>query len=134
MKKGFTLIELMVAVAIIALLVMVGYGAYLRSIRRGQDTRRLGDMKAFQNAMEQYFAVNDSTYPINDTQAGSQFPGGAVPVDPVNLGEFVYNRVYTSGVTYCGCAKLVLPAAGNASNNTCTYAAGGDYFCVSNLQ
>ena len=136
-KSGFTLIELMVAVAILAVLVMVGFGTYLRAQQRGLDARRQGDIKAFQNAMEQYFSLNED-YPADEAEAQAQFSSGVLPKDPVNADEYVYTFGYTApggGSGYCTCAKLIL-LSGNSADNACDFAGGGtkNYFCVTNLQ
>ncbi len=54
-KKGFTLIEILVVVAIIAILssvVLIGLGPTRRA---GRDARRVADLRQIQNALELYF-------------------------------------------------------------------------------
>jgi prepilin-type N-terminal cleavage/methylation domain-containing protein len=54
-KKGFTLIEILIVVAIIAILasiVLVGLGPAQQS---GRDARRLADLHGIQNALELYY-------------------------------------------------------------------------------
>lgn len=61
-NKGFTLIEVLIVIAIIALLasiVLVGLGSF-RS--RGRDTRRIADLRSTQNALELYY-TKFSQYP-----------------------------------------------------------------------
>ncbi len=61
-KKAFTLVELLVVVAIIAILatsIMVGLG---RSRVRARDIRRINDIKSVQAALEVYYAKNNQ-YP-----------------------------------------------------------------------
>ena len=55
MRKGFTLIEILIVVAIIAILasvVLVGLGPTQQS---GRDARRLSDLHEVQNALELYY-------------------------------------------------------------------------------
>src|SRR3989344_4357286 len=62
MKKGFTLIEILIVVAIIALLatiVLVGVGSF-RS--RGRDARRISDLNNVRNVLELHFSKT-GTYP-----------------------------------------------------------------------
>ncbi|MDP3975103.1 MAG: type II secretion system protein [Candidatus Jorgensenbacteria bacterium] len=61
---GFTLIEMLVVVAIIGLLssiILVGLGDVRKDAR---DTRRVADIRQLQNALEIYYSTNQS-YPTN---------------------------------------------------------------------
>lgn len=69
-KKGFTLIELLVVIAIIGLLATIAAVALNNARISSRDTKRLGDMKQVQTAMELYFNAN-SEYP-NDGDTGCQ--------------------------------------------------------------
>ena len=50
-QYGFTLIELMVVVAIIAILTTIGVGGYANAMRRGRDSRRRSDIQALSQAL-----------------------------------------------------------------------------------
>lgn len=61
-KSGFTLIEVLIVVAIIGLLasvVLVGLGSFRT---RGRDTRRVADLHEVQKGVELYYAKNNA-YP-----------------------------------------------------------------------
>lgn len=69
-RQGFTLIEILIVVAIIAILasmVLVGLGPLQR---RGRDARRLSDLRQLQNGLELYFAKN-SAYPTPQGGSGA---------------------------------------------------------------
>jgi prepilin-type N-terminal cleavage/methylation domain-containing protein len=134
-RKGFTLLELLVVISIIAILVALGVVSFTTAQKKGRDARRRGDMKAMQQMMEQYYSANNSAYPAevncsNVTILG-MFVGGSFPVDP-KTGS-AYTAACTTS-TYCICTQLESTATGgNATNATCTYGAG-TYFCVANQQ
>ncbi len=76
-RSGFTLIEMLVVVAIIGLLssiILVGLGDVRKDAR---DTRRIADIRQLQNALEIYYSSNQS-YPQNMYESLE-----APPYDPV---------------------------------------------------
>lgn len=53
-NKGFTLVEIMIVVAIIALLASIAVPSFLRSRKRAQATRVLEDLRLLDSACDQY--------------------------------------------------------------------------------
>ena len=53
--KGFTLIELMIAVAIVGILAGIAYPSYQDSVRKSRRADAQGALLGFANAMERYF-------------------------------------------------------------------------------
>lgn len=62
-KKGFTLVELLVVVAIIGILATIGMVMYAGAQKSGRIAKRIQDLKAIQTALELYYSVN-KTYPV----------------------------------------------------------------------
>lgn len=89
-NKGFTLIEILIVVAIIGLLasvVLVGLGSF-RS--RGRDARRIADIRSVQNSLELFY-VKSNAYPTatNWTDLKTALVGAGigisnVPLDPLD--------------------------------------------------
>ncbi|WP_211453326.1 type IV pilin protein [Collimonas antrihumi] len=79
---GFTLIELMVVVAIIAILARVAIPNYRQYVQRGDRAAAMAALLQNGNWMQQQFTINN-TYPV----AGATLP---VPTSPAN-GTAKYN-------------------------------------------
>lgn len=61
--KGFTLIELIITISIIAVLSTIGVNTFNGAQKRGRDTRRQSDLNQYRVALENYASVNGSSYP-----------------------------------------------------------------------
>lgn len=129
--EGFTLLELLIVVGLIGILIAVSVTAYSTIQKKTRDARRANDMKAIQNAFEQYYADNNSTYPAAESVITTYLPGG-IPLDPKSAEPYT---VTTDVDGYCVCATLEgTTTGGNASvAGNCTFEAGPS-FCVKNLQ
>jgi prepilin-type N-terminal cleavage/methylation domain-containing protein len=53
-RKGFTLVEIMIVVAIIALLAAIAVPGFLRARKRSQASRILNDLRMIDSACDQY--------------------------------------------------------------------------------
>lgn len=71
-RKGFTLIELMVAVAIVAILAAIALPAYQQYVIRGKRTAAQAQMMDIANREQQYFMANRAyaDYPTLTSQTG----------------------------------------------------------------
>ncbi len=73
--KGFTLIEVMIVVAIIGILASVAYPSYTDYVRRGQVTEAFTQLSTLRARMEQYYLDNrnygTSTGCASDSSASS---------------------------------------------------------------
>lgn len=125
MKKGFTLVELLVVVAIIGLIAGIAVVSVNSTRAKARDARRLADIKQIQNALGMRFS-DLGMYPptpANGSKLGSKAPGAnsaqvltsavagweavinagttvylsAVPKDPQSVGEYAYTYTATPG-------------------------------------
>ncbi|QQG43927.1 MAG: prepilin-type N-terminal cleavage/methylation domain-containing protein [Candidatus Roizmanbacteria bacterium] len=127
LKKGFTLLELLVVIGIIAVLIGVGAVSYSTAQKKARDAKRRSDLKTVQNCMEQYYTTNSYQYQDlgsdgDDLNASDtiQCGGGKtlVVVDPINTTTYKYVITNTSAALYKITATLE----------------GGGTFVVENLQ
>ncbi|MBI3486388.1 prepilin-type N-terminal cleavage/methylation domain-containing protein [Candidatus Daviesbacteria bacterium] len=142
-KKGFTLIEIMVAITIIGVVfgvIITSAGAIQRNSR---DTKRKSDLSNIQGALEQYHA-DAGYYPYNLPSSGSfKSDDGQktylqnVPVDPQTSNPYKYDGYTNDGLTLCvgpsDCVNYCLYAdlentPTQDPSTTCTPPAGYNYY------
>jgi len=70
-RKGFTLIELMIVIAIIIILAAIAIPNYLRMTDRARRSRVAGDFTAVATALEAY-SVDWGHYPLNATDGTAE--------------------------------------------------------------
>lgn len=103
MKKGFTLIEILIVIAILGILATVGLTSFQTTQMRGRDAQRKSDLKQLGNAVELYYQ-DYKRYPLTLPSAGEEFTDGKtiymkiVPGDP-SAGEYLY-KVSPTGSKY----------------------------------
>jgi prepilin-type N-terminal cleavage/methylation domain-containing protein len=68
-RGGFTLVEIMIVVAIIALLAAIAVPNFLRARKRSQATRVLEDLRMLDGAIDQYAIETNKTSGVNPTFA-----------------------------------------------------------------
>lgn len=98
MNKGFTLLELVIAMAIIAILSGALWGNFFTSITKGRDTRRKQDLDSISKSLEIYYA-DMRKYP-------TAFPGVGTPFANPNNQQVLYLQKVPSdpaypNATYC---------------------------------
>lgn len=69
MKKGFTLIEMLVVVSIIALLAAVIFSFIQSTNLKTRDIKRVSDIKRIQTAIQLYYIDHNGTYPPSGSTA-----------------------------------------------------------------
>lgn len=98
-QSGFTVIELMIVLVILAILILAAIFTYQKQLARGRDARRKTDLSKLQKVLEDY--SNDHVcYPEpNEMICGLDFAPylHQVPCDPLNNTR--YNYMYTYKTT-----------------------------------
>jgi prepilin-type N-terminal cleavage/methylation domain-containing protein len=78
MHAGFTLVEIMIVVAILGLLIAIGVPGFLQARNKGRNKTELANLKAITD--------NISTYAVNENQALDDivrlWPGNSILSDP----------------------------------------------------
>jgi type IV pilus assembly protein PilE len=96
-SKGFTLIELMVVVAIVAILTTIAYPSYRDYVIRGQLVDATQGLAAVRANMERYFQDNRTYLPV-----GAFTPPCAAA--PVASGKFTINCPGSTAISYTATA------------------------------
>ena len=127
-KLGFTLLELLVVIGIIAVLVSLGATSYSTAQKKARDSKRKGDLRAIQSCMEQYYAYDDNfKYPVvaNSTDFRGNISCGetTLPVIYDPLDDTTHKYVLTG-----------TDASGTSYILTATLESGGSTFIVSSQQ
>lgn len=109
-SKGFTLIELMVVIAIIGLLATIITASLGSSRAKSRDARRVTDIKIIQQALQAYY-LDNNFFPVN-IYAAYNSSDGITPVDglvptyltvPVDPGSGTASGQCSSAPTTAGC-------------------------------
>jgi prepilin-type N-terminal cleavage/methylation domain-containing protein len=122
-KRGFTLIELMVVIAIIGLLATIITASLSTARAKGRDAKRIADIKTIQTALDLYYNDNYK-YP---TALSSLVPN-YLPVMPTDPSYSVTSATCVSAPSTAGCYKYTAFASSgtlcNAANPPIKYHIG----------
>lgn len=76
-QSGFTLVEIMIVVAIIALLAAIAIPNVLRGRTTANESAAIGNLRALVSSLEMYRSVNNA-YPLNSTWMASMYGANCV--------------------------------------------------------
>jgi type IV pilus assembly protein PilE len=90
-QKAFTLLELMITVAIVGILATVAYPTYRDSVMKSRRADAQGALMGFANAMERYFTENNTYQGAGPAGADTGAPTIFSATSPVDGGTAYYN-------------------------------------------
>jgi type IV pilus assembly protein PilA len=105
-QKGFTLIELMIVIAIIGILAAIAIPAYQNYTIRSQVTEGLSLADGWKTSISEYYAQNGS-FPSTSNATGG---AGAIAVSGASVGKYV------SGIVVQGTGDIVVTYSGSQVN------------------
>ncbi len=124
---GFTLIEVMIVVAIVAILASVAAPSYLESVRRSNRAEAAATLLKNANWMEQQFTVNNKYVPSGTTVPFAQSPESGTVKYNIALAaggtDTTYTLVATAVQVDAKCGNFSVDQSGKRTVSATTDAA-----------
>ena len=90
--RGFTLIELMIVIAIIAILAAILVPNFIRARAQSQLSACAGNLKNIATALELYSTDNNGSYASNLTSLSPTYMRSGAPACPANSTAYTYSQ------------------------------------------
>ncbi|MCL4375001.1 type II secretion system GspH family protein [Patescibacteria group bacterium] len=104
--RGFTLLEILVVIGIIAVLIGMGVASFSTAQKKARDAKRKADLQAVQKFMEQCYSINSYQYPDLTSMVGNGTPSLTItcPADSTTIAvaDPTLTKVYTVTISVSG--------------------------------
>jgi general secretion pathway protein G len=136
-RRAFTLIELLIVIAVIGILVGIALPRFKGMQDEGNIARAKGELRMLQAAVESYYSHNNNTYPATLSALLTAVPNiagtTALPKDPfTSSSDYGYSTagsyyvVYSVGPSANGSASVSATGTITETNGaSCIYATNG---------
>ncbi len=139
MKRGFTIIELLIVIAVISILIGIALPRFRGMQDEGKIAQAKGELRTLQTAVESYYIHNNNTYPATGSAALETALAAAtpsiidyVPTDPFSGTGADYEYVmggtndkfyiiYSVGPGGNGSAVITSDAVVETNGSSCIY-------------
>ncbi|MBI5925446.1 MAG: type IV pilin protein [Aquabacterium sp.] len=113
-SRGFTLIEVMVVVAIIGILASIAYPSYTEYVRRGQRAKAQTALMEAAQYMQRYYAANNS---YKTPLAGSDLTAANVASALSNSNDLAYDLSFDTNSPTATSYKLLMTPKSSGTMN-----------------
>jgi general secretion pathway protein G len=116
-RRGFTLIEVLIVMALVALLLTIAIPRLFGSLEKSRETALQENLKVMRTSLDKYYA-DKGHYPESLIQLVEDKYLRAVPIDPITESSTTWITENALGQDISGISDVKSGAPGNASDGT----------------